>query len=200
MSYIHHTRSPASFNDIQALTPAKAREEIERRRQAAMDLMEFYREELTAHGLPPNRQLDTLADVFVYLAGKLHLEQVAPPDDLPKWLEDTKSKPFWDFDAASVPTVVALGFYLGNTLVENFEHLEWRIGTQRMVYFGQPVVSARARVKFWAEDPVMMVASVSLRQFLQQGDPRSSIADPISRHIEYAQKSLSSWMGMTHPK
>lgn len=197
MSYVRHTAAPATFNDIQRLTPARARDEMTRRREAAEALMESYRGELTANGTPPDYILDSLVDIFVYMADKLRLELKSPPPDrdMPKWLRD-EDKPFLDFDAQSVPIVIALGFYLGNTWIKNYEHLEWRIGRKGMVYHGQPVVDAPVKVKWWAEAPVMMMADTMCRLFLKGGDQKSSFSDPLALHLEDARLSLAAWRAL----
>jgi hypothetical protein len=198
MSYVRHTSAPASFNDLQGLTPAKARDEMARRRDAAEALMESYRGELTANGTPPDYTLDGLVDIFVYMADKLRLELKSPlPEhDMPKWLRD-EDKPFLDFDAQSVPIVIALGFYLGNKWIRNFEHLEWRISRKGMVYYGQPVVDTRNKVRWWAEMPVMMPADVMCCKYLENGRQRSSFSDPIALHIEDARLSLAAWRALS---
>jgi hypothetical protein len=200
MSYIRHSRAPASFNDIQGLTPAKARAEVARRHIESKGLLTSYRAELASKGADLNYSLETLVDVFIILASKLRLEQKAPPDDLPKWLSDLKDEIRYDFTFDSVPIVIALGFYLGDTLIRNFECIEWRIGVKSRVYYGQPYLWGYFQTRFRAESPVMLVANNILRLYIERGYKRSEISDRISVHIENAQASLAAWKTLNQAK
>jgi hypothetical protein len=106
---------------------------------------------------------------------------------LPEFIRNTDSyeKTLFEFDEESKSIVLAVAYYLGETLVRNYSHLSWATGNTKFAQGNMPVVSG---FKSKDEMPTIVVAENMFRKIFSGLGKDNSVEISVNTWNEEANK------------
>jgi hypothetical protein len=137
-------------------------------------------DETRADGVKTDFSVESLTDLFRWLAPKIQMLETEPDPELPEWLRKSMEEHhggFLDFDERSRPLALRASYYLGETFARR-PGLAWSIGRPDRAEANQPVVTG---FRTGADLPPLVIAENLL---LTAGD---------STYEERVHTAISTW-------
>lgn len=132
------------YEFFEALTPEQAQTYLDRFLEVeSKEILETL-DAARAAGVRTDYSVDSIPELLCWLATRVNVVQVEPPEDVDSWVRDAMEQQhggFRDFDDATRPLVLRAAYYFGQSFVESFPNMRWAPGRADRIEFQQPVIT-----------------------------------------------------------
>jgi hypothetical protein len=97
-----------------------------------------------AAGVRADYSVDSVPELLCWLAPRVNVVQVEPPEDVEPWVRDAmeqQHRGFREVDDGTRPLVLRAAYYFGQSFVESYPKLRWAPGRDNRIECQQPVIT-----------------------------------------------------------